>query len=115
MVRSRGAVLIYLFPTLNKQSHNLEGRRFSLTSQAALAVGRHSVLRPGAHRRRKAPGLLALLITGGELRSHTKGGAQLAFRRNCLNALFVLERALLMVVGQTPARLNAEKRPAVRP
>src|SRR5918996_2231676 len=55
------------------------------------------------------------LITGSKLRSHAEGGAQFAIRLNGLDPLLVLERALLLMIGQTPAWLDAEKRAAIRP
>src|SRR5947207_13648971 len=58
---------------------------------------------------------IASLIAGGKLRSHAQRRAQFPSRGNRLNALLFLERALLMMVGQTPARLDAEKWPAIGP
>src|ERR1700730_13519520 len=54
-------------------------------------------------------------ITGGKLRSHAEGGAQLASRRNCLNALLVFKGALIVIIGQAPARLHTEKWSAIGP
>src|SRR5262249_34285589 len=55
------------------------------------------------------------LITRRKLRSDVEGGAQFAARRNDLNTLLVLKCALLVMVGESPTRLDAEKWPAVRP
>src|SRR6266436_3526013 len=56
-----------------------------------------------------------ILITRRKLRRHAKRSAQFAAGRNGLDPLLLFERALLMVIGQPPARLDAEKRPTVRP
>src|SRR5436190_20756805 len=56
-----------------------------------------------------------LLIARSKLRSHAEGSAQFATGRNDLNPLFVLERTLVMVIGQTPARLDAQEWAAIGP
>ena len=55
------------------------------------------------------------LIARRKLRRHAKRSAQVAAGRNGLDPLLVFERALLVMIGQTPAWFDAEKRPAVRP
>src|SRR5947199_8712136 len=62
-----------------------------------------------------APCAHSVLIARSKLRSHAKRGAQFAAGRNGLDPLFLLECALLVMIGQSPARLDAEKWPAVRP
>src|SRR5262245_37466389 len=59
--------------------------------------------------------LLDGLIARRKLRRHTKRGAQFAAGLNGLNSSFLLERALIVIVGQTPAWLDTEKRAAIRP
>src|SRR5438477_5917435 len=59
--------------------------------------------------------LRARLIARRKLRRHAKRSAQFASGRNGLNPLFLLERALLVIIGQTPAWLNAKKWTAIRP
>src|SRR5437762_3777354 len=58
---------------------------------------------------------LVQLVNRSKLRSHTEGGAQFPAGRNCLDSLLLLERALLVSIGQAPARLDTQKRTAVRP
>src|SRR4051812_24450112 len=45
----------------------------------------------------------------------TKTRFELATGRDLLNSFLVLESALLVMVGQSPAGLDAEKRPAIGP
>src|ERR1041385_2796172 len=54
------------------------------------------------------------LIARSKLRGHAKRSAQFAAGRNDLNPFLMLECALIMVIGQTPARLDAQKRVFVR-
>jgi len=55
------------------------------------------------------------LIARRKLRRHAERGAQFAAGPNGLNSSFLLERALIVIVGQTPAWLDTEKRVAIRP
>src|SRR6184192_2650784 len=55
------------------------------------------------------------LITRSQLRSHAERTAQFATRRNDLNPLLMLERALVVVIGQTPAWFDAQEWAAVGP
>src|SRR5215216_602087 len=56
-----------------------------------------------------------ILIARRKLRRHAERSAQIAAGRNGLDPLLLFERALLMMIGQPPARLDAEKRPTIRP
>src|SRR5678815_1068159 len=62
-----------------------------------------------------APCADSALITRRKLRRHAEGSAQFAAGRNHLDSLLLFKRALLMVIGQSPARLDAQKWAAVRP
>ena len=47
-----------------------------------------------------------VLIARRKLRRHAERGAQFAAGPNRLNSSFLLERALIVIVGQTPTRLD---------
>src|SRR2546423_10682143 len=49
------------------------------------------------------------------IRLEAEAGQKFAASRNFLNAFFVLEGALLVMIGQAPARLDAEERAAIGP
>ena len=77
--------------------------------------GKSTLLRVLGGLETAAPCAHSALVARGKLRCHARRSAQFAAGRDGLDPLLLLECALLVMIGQPPTRLDAEKRPAVRP